>query len=100
MSPEKENGSTQVSDEEECLQEPVAVRRYPERKHNMPQFLSENYVSTLTSIETSACYSGAMRSPGSKLWERAMIEELHSHEENGTWKLTELPKNQRILDNK
>ncbi|KAF8791559.1 Retrovirus-related Pol polyprotein like [Argiope bruennichi] len=88
--PEEEIGSTEVSVEEECLEEPVPVRRYPERKHNMPEFLSENYVlfvSPLTGIETSACYSEAMRSPEFKLWERAMIEELQSHDENGTLKL-------------
>ncbi|GBO00369.1 hypothetical protein AVEN_149744-1 [Araneus ventricosus] len=41
-----------------------------------------------------------MRSPEDKLWEEAMIEELQSHEANGTWELTELPEIQRILDNK
>lgn len=100
----EENGSIQVNDDEDkCQQEPDPGRRYPERKHQKPQFLSENYVlfvSTLTGIETPTCYSDAIKSPESKLWEEAMIEELESHEENGTWKLTELPENQRILDNK
>ncbi|KAF8788043.1 hypothetical protein HNY73_009580 [Argiope bruennichi] len=72
----------------ECIEEPVPVRRYPERKYNIPQFLSENYVffvSTFTGILTPACYTEAMRSFELKSWERAMIEELQSCEENGTW---------------
>ncbi|GBN61903.1 Retrovirus-related Pol polyprotein from transposon TNT 1-94 [Araneus ventricosus] len=103
MCPVEENESTQVSDVDECREEPDPGRRYPERKHKRPQFISENYVlfvSTLTGIETPSCYSEAMRSPKSKLWEEDMFEELQSLEENGTLELTELPENQRILDNK
>ncbi|GBO21220.1 hypothetical protein AVEN_186452-1 [Araneus ventricosus] len=59
MCPVEEDGSTQVSDEDECGDE-------------------------------------AMKSPESKLREEAMM--MQSHEENGTWELTKLPENQRILD--
>lgn len=103
--PENEDKSLTGSheDDNECLDESETKRHYPERKHTRPQYLTENYVlfvSTLTGIETPACYNEAMKSPEAKLWKEAMIEELQSHAENGTWELTEPAEKQNILDNK
>jgi hypothetical protein len=101
--PEEENGSINVSEEDECQEETDPGKRYPERERKKPQFLTENYVlfvSTHTGIETPTCYNDAMMSPESRLWKEAMIEELQSHEENGTWELTELLEDKRLLDNK
>ena len=103
--PENENESAREHDDDdkECQDELHSGRRYPERQHKKPEFLTENYVlfvSTLTGIETPSCYSEAMKSPEAELWKQAMIEELESHKENGTWELTELPEKQHILDNK
>lgn len=42
----------------------------------------------------------ALKSPESKLWETAMIEELNSHKTNNTWQLADLPKGRKAIQNK
>ena len=44
-------------------------------------------------------YKEALASPDSELWKAAIVDELKSHSDNGTWTLMELPKDRKAINN-
>ena len=44
-------------------------------------------------------YKQAMASPDAAKWQRAMEEEMQSHEENSTWRLVDLPAGRKTVKN-
>ena len=80
---------------------PVGLRR-TERKPKPKDF--ENYVTymchSVDAVDDPVDVSSAMSRPDKEMWERAMIEELRSFEENEAWELVDAPENATIVDYK
>ena len=53
-----------------------------------------------TSTEYPKSYQEAMTLPDAEKWHQAALEELASHEKNGTWTLTKLPKNANAIQSR
>lgn len=51
-------------------------------------------------VEEPTTFREAMESPERTFWQRAMEDEMKSHENIGTWELVEAPSNRRIIDSR
>lgn len=74
-----------------------------QRNRRPPRYLDDyvcNYNYALYATHVPNSYTEAINSEDAQLWKEVMMDEMKSHEENGTWKLCELPEGKHVLTNR